>query len=139
MNWKKSLSEFLIFAGISFAIFYLSGWKLRTPFFNSHNLILSGLPAIATGLIAVGLQGLRTGGHQKARRILRNFLVVWYAIFVAFLVGAMVLHQTNVPDTAVDAFLYIFLAPCLIPLPLALYLNHKLHKSNLQPTTTNAS
>jgi hypothetical protein len=139
MNWKRMLSEFLIYAGISFSVFYLTGWKGQGPFFNSHNLIQSALVAIAAGLIIVGLQELRRGGHQEARIFLRNSLMVWFTILVVMLVSSIVFHKTDVPDSAVNSLLYLFLVPSVVPLILALYLNRKKPESTLQPTTDNAS
>jgi len=139
MNWKRSLSEFLICAGISFTVFYLTGWKTHGPFFNSHNLIQSVLVAVAAGLVIVGLQELRRGGHQEIRRFWGKFLMVWFGIFVIIFVSAIVFHRTDVPDSAVDTLLYLFLVPSIVPLALALYLNRKPPESTLQPTTDNAS
>jgi hypothetical protein len=139
MNWKRSLSEFLIYAGISFTVFYLTGWKTPGPLFSSHNLIQSALVAIAAALVIVGLQELRRGGHQEVRRFWGNFLMVWFGIFVIIFVSAIVLHRTDVPDSAMDSLLYLFLVPSVVPLILALYLNRKRPPPALQPTTDNAS
>jgi Ni,Fe-hydrogenase I cytochrome b subunit len=139
MNWKRSLSEFLVYVGINFTVFYLSGWKRQGPFFNFHNLTQSALVAIAAGLVIVGLQELRRGGHQEVRRFWGKFLMVWFAIFVIILVEAIKHHETASPDSVVDSLLYLFLVPCIVPFSLALYLNRKQPESTLQPTTNNAS
>jgi hypothetical protein len=139
MNWKKSLSEFLIPAGVYFPVLYLSGWKRRGPFFTSHNLIQSALTAIATGLIIVGLNELRRGGHQKIRRMLWRTFFAWIAIIIVFVVSAIALHQWALLDSALDYIFYLSFALCAVPLALALYLNRKQLKSTLQPTTHNAS
>jgi len=139
MNWKRMLSEFLIYAGIDFTVFYLSGWKRQEPFFNSHNLNQSALVAIAVGLVIVGLRELGRGGHQEVRRFWGKFLMVWFAVFILVLVEAIKYHGAALPDSVLDTLLYLFLVPCIVPLALALYLNRKQSGSEPQQTSVNVS
>jgi hypothetical protein len=138
MNWKESLSTFLIYVGINFPVFYLTNWKDGKLHFDPHYLIKDALAAIALGLLIVGLQELRRGGHQRARRILWKCYFIWIAIFIDLLCVAIAYKATSV-ELAMDYFLDFSLVLAAVPFPLALYLNRKQNTSTSQPITNNAS
>lgn len=138
MTWKDSFWSFLIYTGLNFPVLYLRNWHDGKLHFDLHYMIRDALMAIALGLMVAGLQELRRGGHEMARRIFWKCSLIWVAISID-LACVVIACKGTAADLAMDYFLDLSLVFVAIPFPLSLYLNRIKAKSILQPTTNHAS
>jgi hypothetical protein len=138
MNWRRLLSDFLIYVGMLFACFLLIEWNRRVSQFGSNDFIENALGAIAVALGIAGYQDLDRCGHLKVRRILKNCLFAWFGVYL-ILFAIILLSKTTVFDFAIAYSLYPLVLLIVAPFPLALYMNRNQPKSTSQPKITNAS
>ena len=137
MNWRRLLSDFIIYAAMLFAGFLLIEWNRRASNSGSYDFLENALGAIAIALGIAGYQDLDRCGHLRVRRILRNCLLAWLGVYV-ILFGIILLSKTTLFDFAIAFSLYPLLLLIVAPCPLALYLDRNQPKSTSQPTSTNA-
>jgi hypothetical protein len=138
MNWRRLLSDFLIYVGMLFACFLLIEWNRRVSQFGSNDFIENALGAIAVALGIAGYQDLDRCGHLKTRRVLRNCLLAWFGVYVV-LFAIIALSKTTVFDFAIAYSLYPLLLLIVAPFPLALYMNRNQPKPSAHPTGAKAS
>jgi hypothetical protein len=138
MNWKRLLSDFIIYVAMLFACFLLIEWNNRTSHFISNEFIENALASIAVALGIAGYQALDRSGHLKVRRILRNCFVAWFGVYL-ILFAIEALTKTTIFDFPIAYSLYPLLLLILAPFPLALYLDRNQPKPTAQPTSSKAS
>jgi hypothetical protein len=138
MNWKKLLSDFVIYVAMLFACFLLIEWNNRTSHFISNEFIENALASIAVALGIAGYQALDRGGHAKVRSILRNCFIAWFGVYL-ILFAVESLTKTTIFAFPIAYSLYPLLLLILAPFPLALYLDRNQPKSPSQPATPKAS
>jgi uncharacterized membrane protein YsdA (DUF1294 family) len=138
MNWRRLLSDFIIYAAMLFAGFLLIEWNRRASNSGSYDFIENALGAIAVALGIAGYQDLDRCGHLKTRRVLRNCLLAWFGVYVV-LFAIIQLSKTTVFDFAIAYSLYPLLLLIVAPFALALYMNRNQPKSTPQPTSAKAS
>jgi len=138
MNWKKLLSDFVIYVAMLFACFLLIEWNNRTSHFISNEFIENALASIAVALGIAGYQALDRGGHAKVRRILRNCFIAWFGVYL-ILFAVESLTKSTIFAFPIAYSLYPLLLLILAPFPLALYLDRNQPKSPAQPASPKAS
>jgi len=138
MNWKRMLSDFIIYVAMLFACFLLIEWNRRTSHFISNDFLENALGAIAVALGIAGYQGLDRSGHANIRRILKICFVAWFALYLLMFV-IVSLSKTTIFDFPISYSFYPLMLLIIAPFPLALYYGRNPSKSDSQPKTTSAS
>jgi len=138
MNWKRLLSDFIMYVAMLFACFLLIEWNNRTSHFISSEFVENALASMAVALGIAGYQALDRNGHIRSRRILRNCFIAWFGVYlILFAIEAIV--KTTIFDFPIAYSLYPLLLLIVAPFPLALYLDGNQPKSAAQPGGTKAS
>ncbi|MGD0939430.1 MAG: hypothetical protein ABR905_06920 [Terracidiphilus sp.] len=138
MNWKKLLSDFVMYMAMLFACFLMIEWNRRTSHFISSEFVENALASIAVALGIAGYQALDRSGHIRSRRFLRNGFIAWFAVYL-LLFAIESLAKTTIFDFPIAFSLYPLLLLIVAPFPLALYLTRNQPKSTAQPASTKAS
>jgi polyferredoxin len=113
---------------------------------GSQGLIRNAVTAVALVLGSIGFDRLKRGGHQRARRILRNSIIVTLlasATSLILLIALILfdgpsLYKMIVLGWVSEYSLYLLWLIWAASYPLALYLNRKQNKPTPQPTIANA-
>ena len=136
MNWKRIVSDLLLYTVIEFAIFVLLFWKLG-PHFNPHVLIMCALGAIALSFGIVGSVELNRGGHRKIHRTHGLCLGVFFII--SGIIFIIMLHTKTVLEGTIEIFIGANISIFAAKLPLAVYLSRKQKKSSAKSTVADAN
>jgi hypothetical protein len=137
MNWKRLLSDFLLFAAIQIPFLLTILWRKSIAHFSSDDLVMCALGVIALSLGTVGSQELNRGGHLQAHRMHTVCLGVFFII--CGLVFSILLWTKTLTVTVFQVFPLGLIGIYAAKFPLALYLNRKRPESTPQPTSANVS
>ena len=135
MGWKGLLSDFIQYAAILFACFWVVLWISRSGI-GSRELINCALAAIAVTLGIFGGEELDRRGQRTVHLV--HYLLI-FAFFISYSVFIIIMFcKNNVIDSAIVIFPWVFLAIFAAKFPLALCLKRNKLRSTSRPTIANA-
>ena len=135
MNWKSLIFRFIVYAVFLFAIFFSISQKHPGSHYTSRDYVQDVLSAIALSLGSIGDDLLKQCESRKFRHILLGCALVWFVVcsFLLFIL------ERPLREPVFEGFFGGILFLIAAQFPLALYLNRKQNKTNLQPTIADAS